>query len=91
MVKVLTLDQLKRMGKFLANRCYLCEEKEETMEHLLVHYQQVRMLWELSFAMVGTNLVFRFSIRQSFKFPFYICQTLISWQGAWVGKKCKKV
>ena len=35
--KVMTLDQLKKRGRFLANRCYLCEEEEETLNHLLVH------------------------------------------------------
>ena len=35
--KVLTLDQLKRRGRPLASRCYLCENEEETIDHLLVH------------------------------------------------------
>ena len=35
--KVLTLDQLKKRGRPLANRCYLCEKEEETLNHLLVH------------------------------------------------------
>ena len=33
--KVLTLDQLKRRERALANRCFLCEEEEETVDHLL--------------------------------------------------------
>ena len=37
--KVLTLDQLKRRGRPLASRCYLCENEEESIDHLLVHYQ----------------------------------------------------
>ena len=40
------VDQLKRRGRVLPNRCFLCEEEEETLEHLLVHCQQTRMLWE---------------------------------------------
>ena len=35
--KVLMLDQLKRRGRPLANRCYLCEKEEETLDHLFVH------------------------------------------------------
>ena len=35
--KVLTLDQLKRRGRALANRCFLCEEDEEDINHLLIH------------------------------------------------------
>ena len=51
--KVMTLDQLKKRGRSLANRCYLCEEEEETLNHLLVHCSKARMLWELILAIVG--------------------------------------
>ena len=33
--RILTLDLLKRRGGVLANRCFLCEEMEETVGHLL--------------------------------------------------------
>ena len=79
--KVLTLDQLKRRGRSLANRCYLCENEEETIEHLLVHCQRARLLWEIILAIFGIEWVSPFSIRQA----------LLSWQGARVGKKRKKV
>ena len=62
--KVMTLDQLKKRGRSLANRCYLCEEKEETLNHLLVHCLKARMLWELILAIVGFGWVFPFSLRQ---------------------------
>ena len=42
--KVLTLDQLKKKGTPLANRCSLCEEKEETIDHLLIHCSRAKML-----------------------------------------------
>ena len=42
--KVLTLDQLKRRGRALANRCFLCEEDEEDINHLLLHCKKARML-----------------------------------------------
>ena len=51
--KVMTLDQLKKRGRSLANRCYLCEEEEETLNHLLVHCSKARMLWELIFGYSG--------------------------------------
>ena len=79
--EVMTLDQLKKRGRPLANRCYLCEEEEETLNHLLVHCPKVRMLWELILAIVGFGWVFPFSIRQ----------VLLAWQGTKVGKKRKKV
>ena len=31
--KVLTLDYVKCRGSLLANRCFLCEEEEETIDH----------------------------------------------------------
>ena len=42
--KVLTLDQLKSRGRALANRCFLCEDDKETIDHLLVHCKKARML-----------------------------------------------
>ena len=42
--KVLTLDQLKRRGMTFANRCFLCEEDEETIDHLLIHCKSAKML-----------------------------------------------
>ena len=44
--KVMTLDQLKKRGRPLANGCYLCEEEEETLNHILVHYPKARLLWD---------------------------------------------
>ena len=42
--KVVTLDQLKRRGMTFANRCFMCEEEEETIDHLLIHCKSVKML-----------------------------------------------
>ena len=78
--KVLTLNQLKRRRRPLASRCYLCENEEESIDHLLVHCQQARLLWEIILATVGMGWVF----------PFYVQQTLISWQGATGGKETEK-
>ena len=35
--KVLTLDNLKRRDRALANKCFLCGGGEETVDHLLIH------------------------------------------------------
>ena len=53
--KVLTLDQLKKRGWILANRCFLCCEEEETIDHILIHCTRVRVLWELLFALFGVT------------------------------------
>ena len=77
--RVLTLDQLQRRGRALANRCFLCEEKEENINHLLLHCKKAKMLWDLVLSIVGTSWVF----------PNSVIQMLLSWQGAPVGKKRK--
>ena len=78
---MLTLDQLKRKGISLANRCFLCEEDEETIEHLLIHCSRAKMLWNLFLAIVDSNWVFPLMVRQS----------LLAWQGANVGRKHKRM
>ena len=77
---MLTVDQLKRRGRALANRCFLCEEDEEDINHLLLHCKKARMLWDLFLSIVGASWVFLNSV----------IQTLLSWQGAPMGKKRKK-
>ena len=75
-----TIDQLKRRGRALANRCCLCEEDEETIDHMLIHCKMARMLLDLFLSTVGTSRVF----------PCFIIHTFLAWQGAFVGKKRKK-
>ena len=42
--KVLMLDQLKRRGMAFANRCFMCEEEEKTIDHLLIHCKKKKKL-----------------------------------------------
>ena len=70
-------DQLKQRERPLAGKCYLCEHEEETIKHLLMHYQSAGMLWEILLAIIDMRWVFSFSVRQA----------LLSWEGAGVGKK----
>ena len=79
--KALTLNQLKHRGMTFANRCFLCEEDEETTVHLLIHCKSAKMLWNLFLSIVGTSWVFLCSV----------LHTLLAWQGAAVGKKRKKI
>ena len=78
---MLTLDQLKRRGVTLANRCLLCEEEEESIDHLLIHCPRAEMLWEIFLAIIGSSWVFPRTIRQ----------TLHAWQSANVGRKRKRI
>ena len=78
---MLTLDKLKRRGIILANRCFLCEEEEETIDHLLIHCPRAKMIWELFLAIVGSSWVF----------PRTVHQTLLAWQSVNVGRKNKRI
>ena len=53
--KVLTLDNLKRRGMTFANRCFLCEEDEETINYLLIHCRSAKMLWDLLLSVGGIS------------------------------------
>ncbi|RVW43414.1 putative ribonuclease H protein [Vitis vinifera] len=79
--KALTLDLVQRRGWSLANRCYMCMEKEETIDHLLLHCSKTRVLWELLFSLFGVSWVMPCSVRE----------ILLSWQTSSVGKKHRKV
>ena len=68
---------LKRRGRVLANRCFLCEEKEGTVDHLLLHCSKARLLWDLLLAIVGVNWILPLTVREA----------LISWSGSFMGKK----
>ena len=65
--KVLTLDQLKRRGWNLANRCFLCCVEEEMINHILIHCSKARVLWELVFTLFGVNLVLPLSDRDTLR------------------------
>ena len=42
--KILTIDQLKRRGWNMPNRCYLCKMEEETNDHLILFCKKATML-----------------------------------------------
>ncbi|RVW89101.1 putative ribonuclease H protein [Vitis vinifera] len=79
--KVLTLDQLKKRGRSLANRCFLCGMEEESIDHILIQCSKARGLWELLFALFGVTWVLPSSVRD----------TLSGWSGFKLGKKHRKV
>ena len=79
--KALTLDLVQKRGWALANRCFMCLEKEENINHLLLHCSRTRVLWDLLFALFGVSWVMPFSVRD----------TLLSWNGYFLGKNCRKV
>ena len=78
--KALTLDMVQKRGQALANRYFMCLEKEETINHLLLHCSRTRVLWDLLFTLFGVSWVLPSSVRE----------TLLSWNGFFLGKKHKK-
>ena len=77
---MLTLDRIKKRGRALANRCFICGKDEETIDHLLLHCPVARLLSDLLLANFGVYWVF----------PKSVSETLISWRGSCVGKRQKK-
>ena len=43
--KILTLDNLRRRGMVVVNRCWLCETEGKSVGHLLLHCAAVSGLW----------------------------------------------
>ena len=52
---MLSLDQLKRKGIPLANKCFLCEDDEETIDRLLIYCSRAKLLWDLFLAITDSN------------------------------------
>ena len=49
--RILTIDQLKRRGWNMPNKCYLCKMEEETSDHLIIFCKNDTMLWNLIFSL----------------------------------------
>ena len=79
--KALTFDQLQKRGWPLANRCYLCQRHEESIDHILLHCAKARTLWMLLFSLFGVQWVL----------PATVKATLLGWDGSFVGEKRKGV
>ena len=75
------MDQLKKRGRFLANRCFFCCEEEDSIDHILIQCSRAKVLWELVFALFVVTWVLPFSVRD----------TLSGWCGFNLGKKRRKV
>ena len=79
--KILTLDRLQKRGWQLPNCCFLCGCEEENVNHILLHYIVVRVLWEIVLALFRAQCVF----------PKTVKEVLFSWRGPFAGKKRKKI
>ena len=78
--KILTIDQLKRRGWNMPNRCYLRKVEEETSDHLILFCKKASMLWSLVFSLFDVQWVLHSSIKRNLK----------GWHGAFVTKRKEK-
>ena len=78
--KILTIDQLKRRGRNMPNRCYLCKMEEETNDHLILFCKKATMLWSLLFSLFDVQWVLHSSMKRN----------LIGWHGAFVSRRKDK-
>jgi hypothetical protein len=51
--KIFTLDNLRRRGIVVVNRCWLCKSDGELVDHILLHYGAARALWNDFFIRFG--------------------------------------
>ena len=79
--KMLTTDRLKRFGWSIPNRCFLCKNEEETIDHLLLFCEKARMLWLLIFSLFGVQWVMHSSVKRN----------LLGWHGSQVGFQVRKL
>lgn len=56
--KILTLDNLRKKGFSLANRCTLCNSYEEIVNHLLLHFTISKEVINLVLQKIGRSWVF---------------------------------
>uniref|UniRef100_A0A5B6Z489 Reverse transcriptase zinc-binding domain-containing protein n=1 Tax=Davidia involucrata TaxID=16924 RepID=A0A5B6Z489_DAVIN len=77
---ILSTDNLQCRGFTLANRCWMCKEKEESVNHLLIHCEMARDTWNMLLTLFG----------RSWAFPSSVKDLLCDWQGARVRKDAKK-
>lgn len=56
--KILTTINEKGRGLRLENRCYLCEDEKEIVDHLLLHSCKIKTLWDLLLSTFGMFWVY---------------------------------
>ena len=61
--KILTMDQLKKRGFSLTNRCVFCGKDEESLEHLFIHCPKVWCMWTAIFYWSGGGWVCPFLVK----------------------------
>ena len=79
--KMLTMDQLKRRGHYIASKCPFCRKNEEALEHLLVHCP---MIWGFWAALTSIT-------RANWACPLAVKDLLLCWSAFPVRKHARKI
>ena len=60
------MDNLKKKGFYLVNRCYFCKEEEESVDYMMLHCLYVRKLWDKFITLLCFEWVFPNNIQDFF-------------------------
>ena len=69
------------LGSTSKERMDFCKRYEESIDHILLHCEEARTLWALLYSMFTVQWVL----------PATVKETLLGWNGSFVGKKRKGV
>ena len=61
--KILTLDNLKKRGFIIVNRCVLCKNDGETVDHIMLHLSFTKKLWDKVCRLLKVDWVFHATIQ----------------------------
>ena len=64
--KSLTLDNVRKRGIVVINRCCMCEADGESVDHLFLHCGVARKLWEVIFSHFNLSWVMPRSVMERF-------------------------
>jgi hypothetical protein len=62
--KIPTIDNIRRRGMIVVNRCWLYESNGESVDHLLLHCEVANALWNVIFSRFGLCWVMLGSVRE---------------------------
>ena len=60
-----SVGHVQRREWSLADMCYFCHLHEESIDHLLLHREKTRVLWELLFALFRVSWVLPLLVRET--------------------------
>lgn len=61
--KILTIENLKKRGWYLVNKCYLYNKEEETIMHLFFQCPYAQEVWNFFLEMLKVEWVFPASVK----------------------------